>query len=432
MTAADQLPIYDGLRVLDLSRILAGPWLGQTLADLGADVVKIESPAGDDTRQWGQPFVDHPGADDPAEPTATTAAYVYACNRGKRSVVADFRDPEDLAAVQRLAGRADVIIENYKVGGLAKFGLDYASVAAANPGVVYASITGYGTGPYENRRVFDPLIQATAGTAAAQGGEDPENVRMIIFDKVTALTTAQAVTAALLERARTGRGQYLPITMLESALSYQWPDVMWSRTYVGDGVSSGPGELADWFPTFQAADGPVSIILVSDGAIELFSIWREASLHTDPRFATPALREANIDELVAEVNALIADVPVAEVCATLDAFGVPVARVNTLDEVFDDEQVRHLGSIIETEHPDGGPMRIARPPVPFGGVRETAETFPAKHAPRLGEDSAAVLGELGVDGETIARLLARDAQNAAAVHAMLEARAAAEAASTDD
>ena len=136
---------------------------------------------------------------------------------------------------------------------------------------------------------------------------------MIIFDKVTALTTAQAVTAALLERARTGRGQYLPITMLESALSYQWPDVMWSRTYVGDGVSSGPGELADWFPTFQAADGPVSIILVSDGAIELFSIWREASLHTDPRCDT-ALREANIDELVAEVNALIADVPVAEVC----------------------------------------------------------------------------------------------------------------------
>ena len=143
MTAADQLPIYDGLRVLDLSRILAGPWLGQTLADLGADVVKIESPAGDDTRQWGPPFVDRSGADGEAEPRAT-AAYFYACNRGKRSVVADFRNPEDLAAVQRLAGRADVIIENYKVGGLAKFGLDYASVAAANPGVVYASITGFG------------------------------------------------------------------------------------------------------------------------------------------------------------------------------------------------------------------------------------------------------------------------------------------------
>ena len=163
--------------------------------------------------------------------------------------------------------------------------------------------------------------------------------------------------------------------MLESALSYQWPDVMWSRTYIGEGVSSGPGELADWFPTFQAADGPVSIILVSDGALELFSIWREASLPHDPRFATPALREANIDELVAEVNALIADVPVAEVCATLDAFGVPVARVNTLDEVFDDEQVRHLGAIIETEHPDGGQCgspahrshsaECAKPPRPF-------------------------------------------------------------------
>ena len=410
----------DGYRILELTTTVSGPMAAMTLADQGAEVLKIEPPFTGDTARFLGPARNG------------MAAMFATVNRNKKSVCLDLKVDEERAIFLDLVRTADALIENYRPGVLDRMGLGYDALSAIRPELVYASITGYGTGPYENRRVFDPLIQATAGTAAAQGGEDPENVRMIIFDKVTALTTAQAVTAALLERARTGRGQYLPITMLESALSYQWPDVMWSRTYVGDGVSSGPGELADWFPTFQAADGPVSIILVSDGAIELFSIWREASLHTDPRFATPALREANSDQLVAEVNALIADVPVAEVCATLDAFGVPVARVNTLDEVFDDEQVRHLGSIIETEHPDGGPMRIARPPVPFGGVRETAKTFPAKHAPRLGEDSAAVLGELGVDGETIARLLARDAENAAAVHAMLEARAAAEAASTDD
>ena len=158
-------------------------------------------------------------------------------------------------------------------------GLGYEALSSIRPELVYASITGYGTGPYENRRVFDPLIQATAGTAAAQGG-DPENVRMIIFDKVTALTTAQAVTAALLERARAGRG--VPADHhARIGVDYQWPDVMWSRTYVSDGVSSGPGELAGWFPTFQAADGPVSIILVSDGAIELFSIWRKRHFTAD-------------------------------------------------------------------------------------------------------------------------------------------------------
>lgn len=404
-----------GYRVLELTTTVSGPMAAMTLADQGAEIIKVEPPFTGDTARFLGPARNG------------MAAMFATVNRNKKSVCLDLKDDDERAIFLDLVRTADALIENYRPGVLDRMGLGYEALAEIRPELVYASITGYGHGPYENRRVFDPLIQATAGTAAAQGGDDPQNVRTIIFDKVTALTTAQAVTAALLERERTGLGQHLPITMLESALSYQWPDVMWSRTYVGDGASPGPGELADWFPTFQAKDGPVSIILVSDGAIELFSIWREASLHTDPRFATPALREANIDALVTEVNALIADVSVAEVCDTLDAFGVPVAKVNTLDNLFDDAQVQHLGAVIETEHPDGGPMRIARPPVPFGGVRETAATFPAKHAPRLGEDSADVLGELGVGDDTIARLLARDAENAAAVTAMLAARAAAQA-----
>ncbi|MEC7140684.1 MAG: CoA transferase, partial [Pseudomonadota bacterium] len=218
MTAADQLPIYDGLRVLDLSRILAGPWLGQTLADLGADVVKIESPAGDDTRQWGPPFVDRPGADGEAEPRAT-AAYFYACNRGKRSVVADFRDPEDLAAVQRLAGRADVIIENYKVGGLAKFGLDYASVAAANPGVVYASITGFGQdGPRAGQPGYDLLIQGMSGIMDITGdaGGEPQKMGVAFADIFTGLYGVIGVQAALAERQRTGRGQHIDLALFDA------------------------------------------------------------------------------------------------------------------------------------------------------------------------------------------------------------------------
>lgn len=404
-----------GYRVLELTTTVSGPMAAMTLADQGAEIIKVEPPFTGDTARFLGPARNG------------MAAMFATVNRNKKSVCLDLKDDDERAIFLDLVRTADALIENYRPGVLDRMGLGYDALSAIRPELVYASITGYGHGPYENRRVFDPLIQATAGTAAAQGGDDPQNVRTIIFDKVTALTTAQGVTAALLEREHTGQGQHLPITMLESALSYQWPDVMWSRTYVGDGVSPGPGELANWFPTFQAKDGPVSIILVSDGAIELFSIWREASLHTDPRFATPALREANIDDLVTEVNALIADVSVEEVCDTLDAFGVPVAKVNTLDNLFDDAQVQHLGAVIETEHPDGGPMRIARPPVPFGGVRDTAETFPAKHAPRLGEDSADVLGELGVDGDTIARLLARDAENAATLQAMLTARAAAQA-----
>ena len=167
----------------------------------------------------------------------------------------------------------------------------------------------------------------------------------------------------------------------------------------------------------------MSIILVSDGAVELLSVWRGAELHTDPRFATLAARVAHTDELVAAVNDLLGDVDVAEVCETLDAFGIPVARVNALDEVADDEQVRHLGSIIETEHPVGGPMRLARPPVPFGGVRLAADAFPRTHAPMLGHDGPAVFEALGIDEATRARLADRDAANAEILAAMLAAQA---------
>lgn len=401
-----------GYRVLELTTTVSGPMTAMTLADQGAEVVKVEPPLTGDTARYLGPARNGVGA------------LFATLNRNKRSVVLDLKSDEEHAIFLRLVETADVLVENYRPGVLDRLGLGYERLSAIRPELVYASITGYGDGPYHNRRVFDPLIQATSGTVDAQGGGGgPAPVRTIIFDKVTALTTAQGITAALLERERTGRGQHLPITMIESALSYQWPDVMWSHTFVGDGVSDGPAQLADWFPVFQAKDGPVSVILVSDPHVELLSIWRGAELHTDPRFATLAARVAHLDEFVAAVNDLLADVEVAEVCETLDAFGIPVARVNALHEVADDEQVRHLGSIIETEHPVGGPLRLARPPVPFGGVRPTAEEFPHHHAPALGHDGPVIFGELGVDEAIIARLAERDAANAEILTAMLAAQA---------
>ena len=399
-----------GIRVLELTTTVSGPMAAMTLADQGADVIKIEPPlVGDPARYLG--------------PSRGGVSSMFASlNRNKRSVVLDLKDDDERAVFLRLVETADVLIENYRPGVLDRLGLGYETLSALRPELVYASITGYGDGPYQNRRVFDPLIQATSGTAAAQGIDEAMNVRTVIFDKVTALTTAQGVTAALFERERTGRGQHLPVTMLESALSYQWPDVMWSHSFVGDGVSDGPAELADWFPLFRAKDGPVAIILTSDQAVDLLSVWREAELHLDPRFVTLHDRVRNGAAFVESVNALLADVTTAEVCETLDAFGIPVARLNALDEVFDDEQVRHLGSVVQAEHPDAGPMRLARPPVPFHGERPTGEHFPRRPAPRVGEHVAEVLAELGVEGELIERLTARDAENAVTLQAMLAAR----------
>ena len=399
-----------GIRVLELTTTVSGPMAAMTLADQGADVIKIEPPlVGDPARYLG--------------PSRGGVSSMFASlNRNKRSVVLDLKDDDERAVFLRLVETADVLIENYRPGVLDRLGLGYETLSALRPELVYASITGYGDGPYQNRRVFDPLIQATSGTAAAQGIDEAMNVRTVIFDKVTALTTAQGVTAALFERERTGRGQHLPVTMLESALSYQWPDVMWSHSFVGDGVSDGPAELADWFPLFRAKDGPVAIILTSDQAVDLLSVWREAELHLDPRFVTLHDRVRNGAAFVESVNALLADVTTAEVCETLDAFGIPVARLNALDEVFDDEQVRHLGSVVQAEHPDAGPMRLARPPVPFHGERATGEHFPRRPAPRVGEHVAEVLAELGVEGELIERLTARDAENAVTLQAMLAAR----------
>ncbi|MFP6605405.1 MAG: CoA transferase [Myxococcota bacterium] len=384
-----------GYRVLEFTTTVSGPMAAMVLADQGADVIKIEPPLiGDPARYLGSS-------------REGMAALFAVLNRNKRSLPLDLKQAEDLRIFLELAKSTDIIIENYRPGVVQKLGIDYESLVGTNPRLIYASISGYGqSGPYENRKVFDPLIQATTGISHDQGQGDPQNVRTIIFDKVTALTTAQVVTAALLQREKTGRGEYLPLSMLDSALYYTWPDLMWSRTLLGDGVQHA-GEIGDWFPIFRAKDGHVSIVLVRDDAFELLCVWRNSTLHQDPRFQTFPDRQQNGAALKDAVDAMLADVSTDEVCENLDAFGVPVARINSLDDVHEDPQVRHAGSLVETSHPVLGAMRYPRPPFHFEGQA----SFPARHAPFLGDHTREILSELGIDESEIKRLEERDAAN---------------------
>jgi len=393
-----------GYRVVELTTTVSGPMAAMVLADQGADVIKIEPPLFGDTARYLGSIREGMGA------------MFAVLNRNKRSIALDLKAEEERAAFLSLVETADVLVENYRPGVMSGNGLGYETLSELNPGLVYASITGYGQdGPYQNRRVFDPLIQATAGTASEQGDERPTNMRAIVYDKVTAMTAAQAVTAALLQRAKTGRGQFLSVSMLDSALYYMWPDMMWSRTLLGDDIRH-QGELADYFPIYRAKDGYVSIVLVSDESLELLSIWQGSELHLDERYATLAARLSRADAFNAEVEALIADITTAEICETLDAFGIPVARVNSLDDLHEDEQIRHAGSLVETDHPAIGRMRFPRPPVGFD-----VPSFPTRHAPYIGDDTREVLTELGISDEIISGLEARDAANAAALAAAMEA-----------
>jgi crotonobetainyl-CoA:carnitine CoA-transferase CaiB-like acyl-CoA transferase len=365
------------------------------LADQGADVIKIEPPLlGDTCRYLGSS-------------RNGIGAMFAVLNRNKRSLVLDLKTDADMAIFHKLVATADVILENYRPGIVKKLGIDYDSLTRINPRLIYVSITGYGqSGPYETRKVYDPLIQASSGIASEQHLQSPTNVRTIIFDKVTALTAAQVLTAALLQREKTGRGQHLPISMLHSSLYYIWPDVMWSRTLQGEGITHA-GELADYFQVFKAQDGYLSIILIGDPDLEAFCLWAGSELHKDPRVLTLADRIANAAFFQAEIDKLLADKKTEDVCLELDAMGIPVARVNTLDDVHEDPQVNHEQMLIETDHPTIGAMRYPVPPFQLNDQ----DAFPRRHAPTLGENSTEILTELKIDPEEIERLENREANN---------------------
>ncbi|GGW35633.1 CoA transferase [Gemmobacter lanyuensis] len=369
-----------GLKVVELARILAGPWVGQTLADLGAEVIKVEAPEGDDTRRWGPPFIERPRPDGGTE---TVAAYFHAANRGKTSVTCDFSNPEDLARLKELIAGADVVIENFKVGGLRKFGLDYDSLAALNPGLVYASITGFGqNGPRASQPGYDFLIQGMCGimdlTGDPQG--EPQKVGVAWIDIFTGLYGVIAVQAALAERARSGRGQHVDLSLLDSGVAVLANQ---ATNFLLGGVE--PRRLGNAHPNivpyqvFPAADGHLIIACGNDRQFaSLCRVLGLEDLATDPDFATNPARVAHREEL----TALLSDVTTtrlrADLIAALEDAGVPGGPINSVSEALSEPQ---LAARCLQIAPEGIPG--LRTPIQFS--RSGLETDRA--APALGSGS---------------------------------------------
>ena len=360
-------PALKGLKVVELARILAGPWIGQTLADLGAEVIKIEAPEGDDTRRWGPPFIERPRADGTTE---TVAAYFHAANRGKRSVICDFNDPADLERLKALIDTADVVIENFKLGGLRKFGLDYDSVAGRNPGLVYASITGFGQdGPRAAQPGYDFLIQGMSGIMDLTGDPagEPQKVGVAWIDIFTGLYGTIAVQAALAERARSGRGQHLDLSLLDCGLAVLANQ---ATNYLLGGVV--PHRLGNAHPNivpyqlFPASDGHLIIACGNDRQFAaLCRVLGQEGLAQDPDYATNPARVANRARLVPMLAGATVRLTRAELIAALEKAGVPGGPVNDVAEALADPQVAARGLRIAPEGIPGlrSPMRFSRSPL---------------------------------------------------------------------
>ena len=378
----------EGLKVLELARILAGPWAGQTLADLGADVVKVESPDGDDTRSWGPPFVAAADGGD------LSAAYFHACNRGKRSIVADFTTGEGRDLVRRLAASADVLIENFKVGGLAKYGLDYESLKAANPRLIYASITGFGQdGPYANRAGYDFLIQGMGGAMSITGDPNgqPTKTGFAMADIFSGLYATIGILAALRRRDGTGEGARIDCALMDSQVSVLANQAL---NFLVSG--NAPKRLGNAHPSivpyevFPVADGHIIIAVGNDGQYRrLCEVLGKPELGTDADFATNPARVENRVTLVARLSALTMGWARDDLLAGLETAGVPAGPINSIADVFDDPQVRHRGMQLDlpSEAAVGGAIPGVRTPLIIDGV-------PAAHArpsPRVGEHQSEVL-----------------------------------------
>lgn len=336
----------EGLKVIELARILAGPWAGQTLSDLGAEVIKVESPAGDDTRQWGPPFIERE--------EDTTAAYFHSCNRGKRSVVADFRTEEGREMVRSLVADADILIENFKLGGLAKYGLDYESLSKVNPRLIYCSITGFGqTGPYAHRAGYDYIIQGMSGLMSITGDPDgqPQRVGVAVTDLFTGLYSVSGILAALYQRERTGRGQHVDMALLDCAVSITANQAM---NFLATGTP--PGRTGNYHPNltpyqvFDCADGFIIIATGNDSQYRrLCRILGLDDMAEAPDFLTNADRVKNREEMIARLMARTRERTKADLLAACEAEGVPAGPINDMAEVFEDPQVQARGMRIAPE-----------------------------------------------------------------------------------
>ncbi|ROZ85711.1 CoA transferase [Pseudomonas neustonica] len=383
-----------GLKVLDLSRVLAGPWAGQMLADLGADVVKVERPeVGDDTRAWGPPYLRDADGRDTSE-----AAYFLSANRNKRSITIDFTQAEGQQQVRELVAEADVLIENFKVGGLAAYGLDYVSLQQLNPRLIYCSITGFGqTGPYAKRAGYDFMIQAmgglmsVTGKAAGEEGAGPVKVGVALTDILTGLYASNAVLAALAERERSGQGQYIDLALLDVQVACLGNQAL---NYLTTGVP--PQRLGNAHPNivpyqdFPTADGDFILTVGNDGQFRRFcDVAGHREWASDARFASNAQRVAHRAELIPLIRQATVFRTTAEWIIALERAGVPCGPINDLAQVFADEQIKARGVQITLPHALSGEVALVANPIRLSRTPVEYRTAP----PMLGEHSAEVLAD---------------------------------------
>lgn len=395
-----------GIRVLDMSRILAGPWVGQLLADLGAEVIKIERPGnGDDTRAWGPPFVkDKDGKD------TSDAAYFMCANRGKKSLTLDIAKPEGQQIICELAQQSDVLIENYKVGDLKRYGLDYDTLSALNPRLVYCSITGFGqTGPYRDRAGYDFMIQGMAGVMSITGERDdlpgggPQKVGVAIADLMTGMYSTVGIVSALHERHASGKGQHIDMALLDSTVA--WLANQNANYLIGGEVPTRMGNAHPNvmpYQTFHTQDGDIIIATGNDGQFQrLCEAAGIPAVGNDPRYASNALRIANRDTCTASIAAELKKKTTAEWVALLETVGVPCGPINRLDQVYADPQVRHRGIKIDVPHPKAGSVPLVANPIKFSRTPIVYDVPP----PLVGEHVEEVLrGVLGKSDMEIAVL----------------------------
>jgi crotonobetainyl-CoA:carnitine CoA-transferase CaiB-like acyl-CoA transferase len=382
-----------GYRIVDLTQMVSGPMATMILGDQGADVIKVEPRGGDLTRALG-------GAGDGLAPLFVTT------NRNKRSLVVDLKQPRGVELLKRLVARADVFVQNFRPGAVERLGLGEPELRAERPDLVYVSISGFGeSGPYAQQRVYDPVIQALSGLASIQGDPTtgrPRMIRLIVPDKVTALTAAQAITAALLARERTGRGQHVRLAMLDAVIAFLWPEGMTAHTFVDRRHdATRPLETRDL--VFETVDGYLTAGAVSDAEwAGLARALEHPEWTDDPRFATPVARIRNANARLDQTAEVLRTRSTGEWLARLRAEGVPSAPVLAREQVIDDPQVRANGVIVESVHPRAGRMRQPRPAARF------AETPSAirRAAPVAGEHTDEVLREVGFSGEAIRELRA--------------------------
>ena len=382
----------NGFRIIDLSQVLSGPAATMLLADQGADVIKIEAPSGDITRQMGR------------GPAGMKSGYLN-INRGKRSMAVDLKQPAGVDIVRQLIATADVLVQNFRPGAIDKLGLGLEAVREIRPDIIYVSISGFGArGPYAHKRVYDPVIQALSGLTDIQASAEddrPRMVRTVIPDKTTALTAAQAITAALLERERSGRGQHVELAMLDATVAYLWPEGMINYTLVDEAVDPRRGQVAQDL-IFATEDGYITAGAMSDAEWRsLCEVLGRPEWTTDPRFSTTNARFANAQERIALTAAILRTGSSADWLKRLDAAGVPCAPVLSRSDMLHHPQIAANELVHEYEHPGIGRVRQPRPAARF----EHASPELAPQAAQLGEHNEEILLSLGYGNADIASLL---------------------------